>query len=64
MTKKNKERAEKLFEKLAAIAPCRKCVNEACEECRWTTFAADRFHSRWDFFCDDPNSSDRMMCER
>ena len=56
MTKKVLERADRLFLKLSKIAPCLKCSCVSCEECRWTTFAADRIGRSHDFYNDEYRS--------
>lgn len=50
MTKKQLEKVDKLFVELAGMAPCKTCTEETCEECRWTTFAAEKYMRRWDHY--------------
>ena len=50
MKEKDLLRADKLFDKLSKLAPCRSCLNDTCEECRWVIFASTRWERRWDHF--------------
>ena len=50
MTEKQLERADKLFEKLNKLAPCKTCLNDTCEECRWVICAKGNYTRTWDHY--------------